>query len=225
MLPPLTELRLDDTHRLVSSRYPPVGILDVVASPEDLELMLALEGWTNDRISAELGLIHIFPKDEWVIGTPQATVIMAAFCHPKPGGGRFNTENRGAWYAAFDLDTALAEVAYHRTLELLEIGVLETRLEMREYVADFNAAFHDVRGADSAFLPYHDPNRYTESQALARQLLDARSNGVLYRSVRRPGGHCIACFRPKLVTNVRPSAHFEYRWEGTRQPIITQLGL
>jgi RES domain-containing protein len=225
MLPPLTEFRLEQTHRLVPSRHPPVGILDVVTSPEDLDLMFALEGWTDDRISAELGLIHILPKDEWVIGTPQATVIMAAFCHPRPGGGRFNGENRGAWYASFDLDTAHAEVAYHRTLELAEIGVLEARLEMREYVAAFNAAFHDVRGADSAFAPYHDPNSYKESQALAGQLLDARSNGVLYRSVRRPGGHCIACFRPKLVTNVRPSAHFEYRWEGTREPIITRLGL
>ena len=148
MLPPLTEIRLHDTHRLIPSRYPPIGILDAVAAPEDLELMFALEGWTNDRISAELGLIHAIPKDEWVIGKPQATVIMAAFCHPKPGGGRFNGENRGAWYAAFDLDTAHAEAIYHRTKELVEIGVLETRLEMREYVADFNSSFHDVRGAD-----------------------------------------------------------------------------
>ena len=128
MLPPLTEIRLHDTHRLIPSRYPPIGILDAVAAPEDLELMFALEGWTNDRISAELGLIHAIPKDEWVIGKPQATVIMAAFCHPKPGGGRFNGENRGAWYAAFDLDTAHAEAIYHRTKELVEIGVLEMRL-------------------------------------------------------------------------------------------------
>jgi hypothetical protein len=224
MLPPLSEIRLHDTHRLIPSRYPPIGILDAVAAPEDLELVFALEGWTNDRISAEVGLIHTIPKDEWVIGKPHATVIMAAFCHPRPGGGRFNGEDRGAWYAAFDLDTAHAEVTYHRTKELLEIGVLETRLEMRQYVAGFNSSFHDVRRSDKAFALYHDPNSYTESQALARRLLDARSNGVLYRSVRRPGGQCIACFRPKLVTNVRPSAHFEFRWTGTRQPVITRLG-
>src|SRR4029077_12726704 len=158
MLPPLTKIRLRDTHRLIPSRYPPIGILDAVAAAEDLELMFALEGWTNDRISVELGVIHAIAKDEWVIGTPQATVIMAAFCHPRLGGGRFNSENRGAWYAAFDLATAQAEVIYHRTKELVEIGVLETRLEMRQYVADFNSAFHDVRGADKAFALYHDPN-------------------------------------------------------------------
>ena len=47
----------------------------------------------------------------------------------------------------------------------------------------------------------------------------------LHRSGRLPGGQCIACFRPKLVTNVRPSAHFEFRWEGTREPVVTRLGL
>jgi RES domain-containing protein len=225
MLPPLTAVRLSDTHRLIPSRYPPVGILDAVAAPEDLELMFALEGWTNDRISNEIGMIHTIPKDEWVIGRPQATVIMAAFCHPRPGGGRFNGENRGAWYAAFDLDTAQAEVIYHRTKELIEIGVLETRLEMRQYVADFDSAFHDVRGAETTFALYHDPNSYAESQTLARHLLEARSNGVLYRSVRKPGGQCIACFRPKLILNVRPSAHFEFRWEGRPEPVVTRLHL
>jgi RES domain len=224
MLPPLTAIRLDDTHRLIPSRYPSVGILDAVAAPEDLELMVALEGWTNDRISVELGLIHSLPEIEWVTGISHATVIMAAFCHPRPGGGRFNGEHRGAWYAACDLDTAQAEVIYHRTKELVEIGVLETRLEMRQYVADFNAAFHDVRGTDKAFASYHDPASYTESQALGRQLLDARSKGDLYRSVRRPGGQCIACFRPKLVTNVRPSAYYEFRWEGRPEPVVNRLG-
>lgn len=73
---------------------------------------------------------------------------MAAFCHPRPGGGRFNSENRGAWYAAFGLETAQAEVICHRTQELLEIGVLETLVEMRLYLADFDSAFHDVRRAD-----------------------------------------------------------------------------
>jgi hypothetical protein len=221
---PITVVRLKETHRLVPSRYPQVGILDAVTSAEDLQLMLILEGWTNDRISGETGLLHTIAQDEWVMGTPQATVIMAAFCHPRPGGGRFNRENRGAWYAAYDLDTAHAEVIYRRTAELVEVGVLETRLEMCEYLADFNSSFHDVRGADDKFAAYHEPNSYTESQRLAGLLLDVRSNGVLYRSVRRPGGQCVACFRPKLVTNLRPASHFEYRWEGTKVPVVTDLG-
>jgi hypothetical protein len=201
---------------LIPSRYPSTGILDRVASPADLPLMFELEAWSNDRVSAELGLLHRLPENEWVTG-PQATVIMAAFCHPRLAGGRFNSVERGAWYAARKLATAHAEIAWHRTRELAEVGVFETRVQMRLYLADFSAQFHDVRAADQ------DPDSYTRSQALARELLAGGSNGVVYRSVRDAAGECIACFRPKLVANVRPDAHFEYRWEGTRTPVIRQL--
>ena len=64
---------------------------------------------------------------------------------------------------------------------------------------------------------------YTASQAFARELLMAGSNGVIYRSVRRAGGECIACFRPRLVENVRTGGYFEYRWEGGRIPTIRKL--
>ena len=223
MEPPLTRIDLRDTHRLVPSRFPPVGVLDAVASSADLDAIFELEGWTNDRISGELGILQSIPEDEWVLGVPHATVVMASFCHPRPGGGRFNSDQRGAWHAGFELETAHAEVIYHRTKELREISVLEARVEMRLYLANFNEEFHDVRGNNSEFSKYRDPDSYADSQNLAQSLFAARSNGILYRSVRRPGGNCIACFRPHLVTNVRPSAHFEYRWEGTPVPRITQL--
>jgi hypothetical protein len=230
--PPRTRIDLLDTHRLVPSRFPSVGVFDAVSSPADLEAILALESWTNDRVSAELGILQRIPEDEWVLGVPHATVIMASFCHPRPGGGRFNSEQRGAWYAGFELETAHAETIYHRTKELREINVLEARVEMRLYLADFHEEFHDIRSLFDAlslaqgspeFSKYHDPDGYADSQNLAQSLLETRSNGILYRSVRRPGGHCIACFRPRLVKNIRPSAHFEYRWEGRPVPRITQL--
>jgi hypothetical protein len=212
-------VRATNTCRLVPSRYPSVGILDRVASPEDLPFILELESWSNDRISNEFGILHRVPKDEWVTGRSMASVIMAAFCHPRPGGGRFNSPDRGAWYAGLDLDTAKAEVAFHRTAELVEIGVFEARMQMRLYLADFDCALHD--GRTEARL--HDPDSYTASQAYARELLAGGASGVLYRSVRRPGGECIACFRPRLVLNVRQDAHFEYCWEGTPRPAIRKL--
>lgn len=153
-----------------------------------------------------------------------ASVIMAAYCHPRLGGGRFNGADRGAWYAAESLATAHAEVAYHRGLELWEVGVSEARLQMRLYRADFHAIFHDVRPETAANTAYHDPVSYVASQRLAAQLLEEGSNGVIYRSVRRPGGQCLACFRPALVMNVRSGGHYEYRWEGTRTPRIRSLG-
>lgn len=218
-----TRARLTDTCRLIPSVYPAAGILDAIASPEDLPYIFELESWTNDRISNELGILHRIPPGEWVIGRPMATVIMAAFCHPRVGGGRFNGSDRGAWYAGFDLETAHAEVVYHRGRELAEAGIFEARLQQRLYLADFDAAFHDVRANAAANRPYHEPNDYSAPQALARELLRAGANGVMYRSVRKPGGFCVACFRPALVANVRPDAHFEYRWEGAPRPAIRRL--
>ena len=224
MTPPVSRVRLKNTCRLVPSIYPAAGILDTVASPEDLPLIFELESWTNDRISDELGVLHRIPPEEWVVGRPMASVIMAAFCHPRLGGGRFNGPDRGAWYAGTSLDTAHAEVIYHRTAELTEIGVFDTRVQVRLYLADFNTSFHDLRADTPENRPFHDPWSYAASQALARELLAGGSNGVIYRSVRRPRGQAVACFRPGLVANVRPDAHFEYVWEGRPTPAIRRLG-
>ena len=120
-----------------------------------------------------MGILYRIPTEEWVTGRPMASVVMAAFCHPRPGGGRFNAPDRGAWYAGTALATAHAEVVYHRTEELAEVGVLETRLQMRLYLANFEGAFHDVRADIPQNVPFHDPVSYQSSQALARELLAA----------------------------------------------------
>ena len=209
--------------RLVPSRYPTVGILDVIASPGDLDVAIELETWTNDRISTEIGILHLLPRQEWVIGKPMSSVIMAAFCHPRAGGARFSGPDRGAWYASRTISTAHAEVIYHRTKELSEIGVFDTFLQMRAYVADFKAMFEDIREQRPKFEPLYDPHSYNASQAFGRKLLEDGSNGILYRSVRDPAGECISCFRPKLVKQVRERAHFEYRWSGSRTPVVKAL--
>src|SRR5262249_50033116 len=130
-MPPVRRVSLKDTCRLVPSLYPSEGILDELAAPEDLPFLIELETWTNDRISAELGVLHRIASEEWVTGRPMASVVMAAYCHPRPGGGRFNGPDRGAWYAGTTLATAHAEMIYHRTAELAEIGVLETSVQVR----------------------------------------------------------------------------------------------
>jgi hypothetical protein len=209
--------------RLIPSRYPSTGILDRVAAPEDLDAIIELESWTNDRISTELGLLHHLPKDEWVVGKRMSSVVMAAFCQPRVTGARFSGANRGAWYAARVLETAHAEVIFHRTRELEEIGVFETFVHVRAYLADFAAVFHDLRGPRGEFKTYYSPTSYAASQKLGQQLLGTGSNGIIYRSVRHKGGECLACFRPKLVKNVRQGDHFEYRWHGTAVPEITKI--
>ena len=223
LTPPESLVRWKGAARLIPSRYPVVGLLDRVASHDDLDALFELEAWTNDRINAELGGLHVLPRDEWVTGRPMATVVMAAYCHPRPGGGRFSGEDRGAWYAARAVTTALAESVYHRSRELAEVGAFDTRVQMRLYLADFGAKFHDVRARRRAWEPLYHPADYTHSQQFARALLDAGSNGVVYRSVRDAGGECIACFRPKLVANIRVGGYYEYVWSGRPEPEIKRM--
>ena len=220
--PPIVRIRWTATCRLIPSRYPSVGLFDAIASPEDLDAILELEAWTNDRLSTELGILHRLPPEEWVVGEPMASVVMAAFCHPRPGGARFSTADRGAWYAARTVETALAESVYCRTQELIEVGHFDTRMQMRLYHADFGSTFHDVRGR-SPDDPMYDPRSYVRSQTFAGELLAQGSNGLVYTSVRHPGGQCIACFRPKLVKRVRVAAHYEYAWEGSPEPRVRRL--
>jgi RES domain-containing protein len=220
--PLAVKVRLHETHRLIPSLYPPTGILDLITASEDFEAVAELEGWTNDRISAELGLLKIIPAQEWVVGRANATAIMAAYCHPNEQGGRFTGSDRGAWYAALSIETAIKETVFHRTKEITESGILETSVQMRQYLADFDTEFHDVR-ASAEFDVCYDPDSYAAGQQLGAGLLERGSNGLWYRSVRNAGGECIVCFRPFLVNNVRTGAHFEYRWEGQREPKVTEL--
>lgn len=223
MEPPVTRLRWLRACRLIPTRYPSVGLFDRVAAADDLEAIVELESWTNDRISNELGLLHTIPRTEWVTGRPMASVVMAAFCHPSPGGARFSDERRGAWYAARTLATAIAESVHRRSSELAEVGHFDTRMQLRLYHSDFSAVFHDIRGGGRTLAPVYALDSYERSQTLGRDLLDAGSNGIVYRSVRDDGGECLACFRPALVLNVRVAAHYEFRWDGRSTPRVIRL--
>ena len=221
--PPVTRVRWKGACRLIPTRYPSVGLFDRVASADDLDSIGELETWTNDRIGNELGLLHTLPREEWVTGRPMASVVMAAYCHRSLAGSRFSDGRRGAWYAARTLTTALTESVYHRSNEMAEIGLFESRMQLRVYHADFSAGFHDIRGDRRPYAELYDPDSYAAAQAFGRQLLDAGSNGVIYRSVRDESGECLACFRPPLVLDVRVAAHYEFRWQGNRTPRVVKL--
>jgi RES domain len=106
---------------------------------------------------------------------------------------------------------------FHRTKEIAESGILETTVQMRQYLADFETEFHDVRMSPE-FDACHNPNSYVAGQRLGATLLESGSNGLWYRSVRKSGNDCVVCFCPALVNNVRTGVHLEYRWGETAEP-------
>jgi RES domain-containing protein len=221
-LPPTSLVRQYDTHRLLPAKYREGGgsvLARIADSDEDLQNIFDLDGATNDRLLAENGLLPGIGIHELVFGVPYYRIVNAAFCHAHPLGSRFNAPDRGAWYAAFELDAARAEVACRKWRTLLEVNWLEEEVTYDDYLADFSAEFHDIRGGD--FRMCLDPESYVASQELAQQLLEAGALGVIYPSVRKPEGTCLACFRPALVTNVRKGAAYVFRWDGKPEPVVT----
>ncbi len=221
-LPHRSLVRRRDTHRLIASKYRDDGNSVLGRVAEDgahLADIFDLESATNDRLLAENDRLADMSTHELVFGLPYSRTVNAAFTHPHPLGGRFNGPYRGAWYAAFELLTARAEIAFHKTVALAEVGRFVDDVTVDDYLADFSAEFHDLR-SPGEFAPCLAPDSYVQSQALAERLLAAGAMGVVFPSVRRPGGTCLACFRPALVTNVRRAKTYRFRWTGKPMPTV-----
>jgi RES domain-containing protein len=221
-LPQTTLVRQFDTTRLIPSRFAPredsvlTGIAEDDAHLADL---FQLDNATNARLQGERGLLPGIGIDELVFGVPSFRMVNAAFTYAHPQGSRFNGPERGAWYCSFEIETALAEVAFHKSVEYAEIGRFEDSVTYEVLLADFTHAFHDLR-RDKRFTSCLDPASYIPSQRLAARLMDAGSVGVIYPSVRRPAGTNLACFRPAIVGNVRRGDSYRLTWAGTPTPKI-----
>lgn len=211
---PLRAFDWEDAHRLIPSRYSESGTVlsDLADNDAELDDLILLDGATNDRVQAEQrGLIGI-STFELVYAIPNAQIVNAAFTHASESGGRFNDHTRGAWYAADSQRASIAEVVYHKSRRLSEIMAPDTAYgrpdgdvsTFDDWLADFQSEFHVLEPAEkfARFLqPEPVPRCYAASQTLARELLNAGSNGLVYASVRYRRAQCIACFRPALVYN------------------------
>jgi hypothetical protein len=215
-----------DTHRLIPAQFADGGASVLARLTNDrktLDGIFELDNATNDRLLAESRLAPGIDERELVFGIPSYRIINATFCHPSPTGSRFNSSDRGAWYASFELETSQAEVAYHRQLWLKETGWdEEDTADYLDYLADFRADFHDLRST-TEHGDCLSPTSYSASQALAAQLLELGSAGIVYPSVRRVGGTCLACLRPVLVTNVRKGSVFTFVFPDSHTPPSIRL--
>jgi len=215
---PARRTRWRPSHRLVPSRFPPVGLFDRVATPADLDAVFELEAMTNDRLREEAGELSLVAKADRVSG-PGTTPIMAAFTHLNPEGSRFSDGSFGVYYCAQKLETALSEVRYHQERFLRRTREGPLRLELRLYLADLDARLVDVR----RLVEYHRPDDYGPSRKLGGALRAEGREGVLYRSVRYEGGLCAAVFRPRLLSNCRQSKHYAFHFDGRSVTAIDEL--
>jgi RES domain-containing protein len=225
-VPRLTALRQNDTCRLIPSRFADLedSVLGPLADGDDALLrdLFDLDNATNDRLRGESGQLPGIGMDELVFGVPNFRVINAAYTYPRPEGSRFNDGERGAWYCAFEAETALAEIAFHKAVEYQEINRFDDSVSYQALLADFGAPFHDLRVSE-AWAACLDPRSYVASQQLAAELLEFGSMGIIYPSVRRRAGTNLACFRPALVGNVRKGPAYRLTWSGSPVPVIDTL--
>lgn len=205
-----TKVCWKEARRAVATRHPPVDLFELVADDTDWELLCKLEMQTNPRLRENAGLISAIPVEERRTG-PRASPVMAAFSHFRPG--RFNDNTFGAYYAASTLEGALSEWGYHIGRVFRDAHAQPGEVsDARIYVGLVEGFFTNVRNHPE----FHESDNYTEGQALGRQLMARKQDGVLYRSVRHPPSDCVAVLRARLVANPIESAKFSLMFDGQR---------
>lgn len=205
------------SYRLIPSRFPPIGLFDTVATAADLDAVMELAGWTNDRLTAER--IARLPMAERVYGRPNASIVMASFLHVAPGGMRFNGPDLGAWYAAKHLTTAVAEVAHHLRREAVATGAGTISRQYRVYTARLEGDYLDIRGQQAARPEVYASDDYAAGQVLGEAVRASGGAGILFDSLRHAGGVNVAAHRPRYVQDVTQGDHYELRVQAASRRI------
>lgn len=182
------------------------------------QALAEIEGGTSARLTAQAAQASVFPS-----GRPHANFVNAAFAYWRPRErNRFNDAGLGAWYAAFATNTAVAEVTFHIARELDRVQDWNTTVEWTEMWTSFAGSFVDLRGLEprpKCLHPDVDVG-YPAGNALARETRDAGHNGIVYPSVRHPGGTCLVALWPHAVQSVTQGALVRAIWRGARTPTI-----
>jgi hypothetical protein len=222
--PPLAGIVWRGAVRIIRSVFPPIDLFEDIADPADWPLLISAEQKTNPRLMETIGNLDLVPEGRRVAG-PGASYLMAPFTHVSPDRpSRFSNGTYGVLYAGDRFEVALFETIHHH-----QRFMARTRepagwtSQFRELVLDVDAALHDLRG-NAAYAAMFDPDSYAASQALGASLRFAGSDGVVYPSVRSPGGQCVGLFYPDLAANPVQGRHLDYHWDGARVDLYRDAG-
>ncbi len=211
--PAQRRVRWPQACRIVPTRYPSVYLYDRVADADDFDALYALEALSNERLRDAAGQIERVPHAQRRFG-PGSGPIMAAFTHVNLAGSRFSDGRYGVFYAAHDRSTAMAETRFHHARFLAATGQAAMHLPMRLYQVAVDARLHDLRPAAAVDPAVYHPDDLSAARALGSGLHAAGSAGVVYRSVRQPGGQNVGLFSPLGAQACLHAAHLLYVWDG-----------
>lgn len=221
-VPVVTEAFPRTVRLVATARLRAPVLAPLVDGEEELKVLAEIEGATSARLIAEDRGISGLAANELVHDVPHASFINASFAYARPQQpNRFNGASRGAWYAALDVATCLAEVGYHLTNALADAGDFHATVEYAEMFASLAGAFLDLRRVPThPALAADIAASYPVGNALAEQARAAGLNGIIYKSVRHAGGTCIAALRPAAVQSVRQGAIYRLTWSGSPVPEV-----
>jgi RES domain len=190
--------------RIIASRYPPINLFErLTPAPAVWDALTTLEQLTNPRVRDEVGEIALVPPDDRVSG-PGASYVMASFTHINRKGSRFSGGTYGVYYAAAELETAIAETVHHFEAFAHDSGDPVRMEDMRVLVGTVAEDFENVAAlAEPQRSQVLDPDDYTASQAYAHLLSSPAGRsmgGCLARSP--PLG---ACCHPRIAGSTRSS--------------------
>jgi hypothetical protein len=213
---------IERTVRLVTTARLRGSVLLDLVDESELESLSEIEGATSARRIAQARGAGEVRSHELVYGVPHAHFINASFAYAKPREpNRFNGADRGAWYAGFDVKTSLAEVKFHLTEALAAAGDFNATVEYAEMFASFAGEFVDLRAH-----PTHEalhPEKaagYPVGNALADAVRVRGLNGIIYPSVRDPGGTCLVALFPHAVQSVAQGDVYRMVWSGQPEPTV-----
>ncbi len=214
---PLVREAFPRTVRLVSS----ARLRDAVMAPladdaDELTLLSEIEAATSGRLIAEERGQGGISAAELVHGVPHAKFINASFAYAKPREPmRFNPADRGAWYAAIDVETCIREVGYHLTNALADANDFNAVVEYGEMLSSMSGVFVDLRQVpDHPSLNANPSVGYPAGNAIAAAARAAGHNGIIYPSVRHSGAPCIAALWPNVVQSVVQGGMYRLTWSG-----------
>jgi hypothetical protein len=210
---PTVAIAWHPAYRVIPSRFPAISLFERVASPADFDALYALEAMTNNRIRDEVGEISLVPVEERLFGNG-STPIMAAFTHVNPQGSRFSDGTYGVFYCGYDKHTAIAETCYHSALFMGATNESAMRLQMRLYSVGVEGLVADLRQATITDPHIIDPDNYGHAQGIGRKLRADGCAGILYPSVRKSDGECLAALRTGILRECLHAAYLEYNWNG-----------
>jgi len=194
-------------------------------SEQELAELAEIEGATSNRLIAQDHGIGGVAPEELIYNVPHSTFINASFVYAKPGQpNRFNNSSRGAWYAALDVTTCLAEVSFHMTDFLSLTGNYSAVVDYAELYASLAGEYVDLRAKpDHTALSPDISTGYPAGNALAATAMAEGINGIVYPSVRHMGGTCFAVLWPHAVQSVAQGDVYRMTWDSTPDPRIERM--